>query len=51
MSTALPTIPGLAAIAALPEIYVNGGKRGCLVGLAPDDLRRLFVPRLVRLGI
>jgi prolyl-tRNA editing enzyme YbaK/EbsC (Cys-tRNA(Pro) deacylase) len=38
-------------IAALPKIYVNGGKRGYLVGLAPDDLRRLLSPRLVRVGI
>ena len=38
-------------ISALPKIYVNGGKRGYLVGLTPDDVRRLLAPRLVRVGI
>ena len=34
-------------IADLPRIYVNGGKRGYLVGLAPADLVRVLAPTLV----
>ena len=33
-----------ASIADLPRIFVNGGRRGYLVGLAPDDLTRLLAP-------
>jgi Cys-tRNA(Pro) deacylase len=29
-------------ILSLPRIYLNGGKRGFLVQVAPDDLRRAF---------
>jgi len=29
-----------ATIFALPKIYINGGKRGFLVGIDPQDLRR-----------
>ena len=39
------TIPGL------PKIYINGGKRGYLVGLDPQEVVRLLRPRLVRVGI
>ena len=35
------------SIAALPYIYVNGGRRGYLVGLAPADLVRVLAPTLV----
>jgi Cys-tRNA(Pro) deacylase len=35
-----------ASIAALPRIYVNGGRRGYLVGLAPADLVRVLQPAL-----
>src|SRR6185436_995155 len=35
------------SIAALPRIYVNGGKRGYLVGLAPGDAIRVLQPTLV----
>jgi Cys-tRNA(Pro) deacylase len=35
------------SIAALPRIYVNGGSRGFLVGLAPADLVRILAPTLV----
>ena len=35
------------SIAALPCIYVNGGRRGYLVGLAPADLVRVLAPTLV----
>jgi len=31
----------------LPRLYVNGGKRGYLVGIAPADLVRVLEPTLV----
>jgi Cys-tRNA(Pro) deacylase len=31
-------------IAELPYLYVNGGKRGYLVGMTPDDLVRVLKP-------
>ena len=34
-------------IAALPRIYINGGKRGFLVGIAAGDLVRVLKPTLV----
>lgn len=34
----------------LPRIYINGGKRGYLVGLAPTDLVRLLNPTAVSVG-
>jgi Cys-tRNA(Pro) deacylase len=33
-------------IAALPYLYVNGGRRGYLVGMAPADLIRVLTPIL-----
>jgi Cys-tRNA(Pro) deacylase len=39
------------SIAALPKIYINGGKRGYLVGMAPHELVRVLNPRLVKVGI
>ena len=36
-----------STIAALPRIYVNGGRRGYLVGLAPADAVRVLKPVLV----
>lgn len=38
-------------ILALPKIYINGGKRGYLVGLDPREAVRLLKPRLVKVGI
>lgn len=38
-------------IVELPRIYINGGKRGYLVGLAPDDVVRVLEPTLVSVGI
>jgi Cys-tRNA(Pro) deacylase len=35
------------SIAALPRIYINGGKRGYLVGLDPADAIRVLKPTLV----
>lgn len=35
------------SIAALPRVYINGGKRGFLVGITADDLVRVLKPTLV----
>ena len=35
----------------LPRIYINGGKRGYLVGIDPQEMMRLLKPVLVRVGI
>jgi Cys-tRNA(Pro) deacylase len=37
-----------ASILDLPRIYINGGKRGFLVGLDPKDLARVLKPVPVR---
>ena len=36
-----------STIATLPRVYVNGGRRGYLVGLAPADVVRVLKPVLV----
>ena len=38
-------------IADLPLIYINGGARGFLVGIAPADLARVLEPRMVEVAI
>jgi Cys-tRNA(Pro) deacylase len=38
-------------ILALPRIYINGGKRGFLVGLDPRELARVLKPTPVRVAI
>lgn len=38
------------SIAALPRIYINGGARGFLVGLAPADLERVLKPVAVEVA-
>jgi Cys-tRNA(Pro) deacylase len=38
-------------ILELPWIYINGGKRGFLVGIDPKEVTRLLKPVLVRVGI
>lgn len=35
----------------LPKIYINGGKRGFLVSLNPQELRRVLKPVLVEVAI
>jgi Cys-tRNA(Pro) deacylase len=40
-----------ASILDLPRIYINGGARGFLVGIAPADLVRLLNPIAVHVGI
>jgi Cys-tRNA(Pro) deacylase len=39
------------SILALPKIYINGGRRGFLVGLAPAELERTLAPRLVEVAL
>ncbi len=35
------------SIEELPVIYINGGKRGFLVGMTPDEVQRVLKPILV----
>lgn len=37
-------------ILALPQIYINGGKRGFLVGISPQDAERVLKPVLVHVA-
>jgi Cys-tRNA(Pro) deacylase len=39
------------SITALPYLYVNGGRRGYLVGMTPADLVRVLQPQLVDAAI
>lgn len=39
------------SILELPKIYINGGKRGYLVGVAPKDVVRILQPKMVKVGI
>jgi len=39
------------SIVGLEEIYINGGKRGYLVAMAPPELVRVLKPVLVQVGI
>lgn len=34
----------------IPYIYVNGGRRGFLVGIAPNDVVHILQPTLVQVG-
>ena len=38
-------------ILELPRIYVNGGRRGYLVGIDPHEVVRILEPKLVKVGI
>lgn len=40
-----------ASILDLPRVYLNGGKRGFLIGLAPTEIQRLLQPTLVQVAI
>lgn len=40
-----------ASIVDLPLIYLNGGKRGFLVGITPSEAQRLLKPVLVNVAI
>ncbi|MER2527970.1 MAG: YbaK/EbsC family protein, partial [Candidatus Competibacter denitrificans] len=39
------------SILELPLIYLNGGKRGFLVGLAPTAVQQLLKPTLVNVAL
>lgn len=39
------------SIAVLPKIYINGGKRGYLVGMMPSELIRVLQPSPVTVAI
>ncbi len=39
------------SILGLERIYINGGKRGYLVGMAPSELGRVLKPLPVKVGI
>ncbi|HEX5092636.1 MAG TPA: Cys-tRNA(Pro) deacylase [Burkholderiales bacterium] len=39
------------SVLALPKIYINGGRRGFLVGLAPAELTRTLAPTLVEVAL
>jgi Cys-tRNA(Pro) deacylase len=39
------------SIASLPRIYINGGARGFLVDISPDDLQRVLRPTPVGVAI
>ncbi|MCL2523127.1 MAG: Cys-tRNA(Pro) deacylase [Betaproteobacteria bacterium] len=39
------------SILDLPQIYINGGRRGYLVGIQPTDLQRALDPRLVEAAL
>jgi Cys-tRNA(Pro) deacylase len=38
------------SILDLPLIYINGGRRGYLVGVHPHDLLRILAPKIVEVG-
>ena len=38
-------------ILELPKIYINGGRRGFLVGIAPSEIVRTLAPQLVTVAI
>jgi Cys-tRNA(Pro) deacylase len=38
-------------ILGLTAIYINGGKRGFLVEISPEDVRKLLIPVPVKVGI
>jgi prolyl-tRNA editing enzyme YbaK/EbsC (Cys-tRNA(Pro) deacylase) len=39
------------SVLGLPKIYVNGGRRGYLVGIDPRELVRVLAPKLVAVGL
>jgi len=39
------------SILALPRIYINGGRRGFLVGIAPAEIERTLAPHLVEVAL
>lgn len=39
------------SILQLERIYINGGKRGYLVGMSPQDVQNILNPTLVHVGV
>jgi Cys-tRNA(Pro) deacylase len=39
------------SILELPKIYINGGRRGLLVGIAPGEILRTLDPQLVTVAL
>ena len=39
------------SILELPKMYINGGRRGFLVGIAPSEIVRTLAPQLVTVAI
>jgi Cys-tRNA(Pro) deacylase len=39
------------SILELPRIYINGGRRGYLLGMAPADIQRVVAATLVTVGL
>ena len=39
------------SVLALPKIYINGGRRGFLVGISPAELQRTLVPQVVDVAL
>lgn len=39
------------SIVDLPLVYINGGRRGFLLGISPQEILRVLHPRLVSAGI
>ncbi|CDH43960.1 YbaK/EbsC protein [Candidatus Contendobacter odensis Run_B_J11] len=40
-----------SSILDLPQIYINGGKRGFLIGMTPTEVQRVLQPTLVEVAI
>lgn len=40
-----------ASVLDLPTIYINGGKRGFLLEMSPNDLQQLLAPTLVKVAV
>ena len=49
--TVVKTLVMEETILNLPRIYINGGKRGYLVGIDPKDVAGILKPTLVRVAI
>ena len=47
----LDSISVQRTVADLPYLYVNGGRRGYLVGMEPADLIRVLEPTLVDIAV
>jgi prolyl-tRNA editing enzyme YbaK/EbsC (Cys-tRNA(Pro) deacylase) len=39
------------SVLGLPRIYINGGRRGYLLGMDPGELVRLLSPTLVEVAL